>query len=523
MYFAKSRRRGVTALAMTAVAALATASALAVTPVLAQAKPSGTLTIAVPSDPTTLDPQMHRVRHSQTIAHTMMDKLFYQPPPGIAFGPLLAESITQVDDTHYEVKLREGVKFHNGDELTAADVVYTYQRMWDPANKSPRATMGNMPNIVSIEAADKYTVRWTTKFSFGPPEVAQPLLALSNQEILHKASMEKLTLEQARTTGPIGAGPFKFVEWIPEQRLVMAAFEDYWQGPPGVANLVWRTVPEESTRVAELLAGSVDIIYPVTPDFVDQLKSAGMHLEIVPGTSARMLQMNVREGSPFHDVEVRKAMNMAIDKVGITDNLYQGLAIPFEQVPGVGQEGHIEGYDPFPYDPEAARAVLSKVTQKIELFATAQEQLAAEAIAEQLRGYGMNVTAIVVDSATITQQMDEGTFDLMLGSAGYGSGDFIGTYFGNNFECSRLEKNQTRTGFCEPSLDEKANAVRSETDPAKRTAQLEGLVKELSEEYVPWVPLFGPTEVWGMRPNVKGFIGSSAGQFFDLWKVTVDK
>jgi peptide/nickel transport system substrate-binding protein len=516
MTFVSKNRLGLLAAVGTAALALAATTG-------AYAQSSGTLTIAVPQDPTTLDPQMHRVRHSQTIAHTMMDKLFYQPPPGIAFGPLLAESITQVDDTHYEVKIREGVKFHNGDELTSADVVYTYQRLWDPANKSPRATMGNMPNIVSIEAVDKYTIRWTTKVSFGTVDVAQPALGLSNQEILHKASYEKLTLEQAQSTGPIGVGPFKFVEWIPEQRLVMEAFGDYWQGAPGVKSLIWRAVPEESTRVAELLAGSVDIIYPVTPDFVPQLKAAGMTLEIVPGTSARMLQMNVREGSPFADVEVRKAMNMAIDKVSITDNLYQGLAIPFEQVPGVGQEGHIEGYDPFPYDPEAARAVLSKVTEPIELFTTGQNELAAEAISEQLRGYGMNVTTVVLDSAAASQQSDEGTFDLVLYSAGYGSGDFIGTYFGNNFECSRLKANQVRTGFCEPSLDEKANAIRVETDPAKRAAQLDELVKLLSEEYVPWVPLFGPTEVWGLRPNVKSFTGSSAGQFFDLWKVTVDK
>src|SRR5690606_26303808 len=154
--------------------------------------------------------------------------------------------------------------------------------------------------------------RWSTKVPFGPPEAAQSALGFNSQEILHKATYEKLTLEQAQNTGPIGVGPFKFVEWIPEQRLVMEAFDDYWQGAPGVRNLVWRPVPEESTRVAELLAGSVDIIYPVTPDFVPQLKEAGMTLEIVPGTSARMLQMNVREGSPFHDVEVRKAMNMAI-------------------------------------------------------------------------------------------------------------------------------------------------------------------------------------------------------------------
>ncbi len=513
-------------------AAAALAAALSVTGTSATAQdaaaprggtPSGTLTIAVAQDPSTLDPQMHRQRHTQTIAHVQRDSLFYQKPPGLSFEPLLAESITRSDDTHYEVKLHQGVHFHSGEELTADDVVYTFQRLWDPANKSPRANMGNMPNIESIEAVDRYTVRWTTKVPFGTAAQAIPLLALNNQQILHKAFYEKLTLDEARTSPGDGAGPFELVEWVPEQRIVMKAFHDYWQGAPKVETLIWRTIPEETTRTAELLAGSVDMIYPVTPDFVDQLKSAGMKLDIEPGTSARMLQMNVREGSPFADVEVRKAMNMAIDKEAITENLYGGLAIPFEQVPGIGQEGSIAGYDPFPFDPEAARPVLSKVTQPIELFTAEQEQLAAEAIAEQLRGYGMNVTTVVVDTATLDERNNAGSFDLMLFSAGYASGEFIGTYYSNNFACARLNSDQVRTGFCSEELDEMAAAVQAEADPQKHQQMLEEVTKKLSSELVPWVPLFGPAEVWAMQPYVNGFVGSSVGQWLDMQNVSVSR
>ncbi|HQZ12629.1 MAG TPA: ABC transporter substrate-binding protein, partial [Devosia sp.] len=136
-----SRRGRLLAMSVAAIA-LATSAQAQTAPSDAKRVPTGTLTIAVGADPTTLDPQMHRVRHTQTIAHTMRDKLWYQPPPSDKPGPMLAESITQVDDTHYDIKIHEGVKFHNGDELTSADVVYTFQRLWDPANKSPRATMG---------------------------------------------------------------------------------------------------------------------------------------------------------------------------------------------------------------------------------------------------------------------------------------------------------------------------------------------------------------------------------------------
>jgi len=507
------------ALAMTTTAATAQNAA---TPAADRA-PSGTLTIAWPWDAGTMDPQMHRQRYTQIVSHAMRDKLFYQTPPSLALDPMLAESVTQIDDTHYDVKIKQGVKFHNGDELTAEDVVYTFKRLLDPATKSPRASMGNMGNVANIEVVDRYTARWTTKIPFGPPEQAILGFHFSGQEMLHKATYEKLTMEQAAAGSVVGVGPFKFVEWIPDQRVVVEAFPDYWQGTPGVERIIWRTIPEEATRVAELLAGSVDMIHPVTPDFVPQMQSAGMKLEVVPGTATRMLMMNVREGSPFHDVEVRKAMNKAIDKSAIVEHIYQGLALAYEQVPGVGQEGFIEGYDPFPYDPEAARAVLSKVTEPIEMFVQGQWEIAAEAIAEQLRGYGMNVTTVVMDAASHAKNSEAGEFKLSFGGAGYGSGDFTGAYYNNHFECVRLDTNRVRTGFCDKSLDEKMTAVRGESDSVARQQKLDEVVKLLSEEYVPWVPLFGEAEVWAMQPYVNGFRGSSAGQMFDLYKVTIDR
>jgi peptide/nickel transport system substrate-binding protein len=214
----------------------------------------GPLTIAWAWDPGTMDPQMHRQRYTQITSHAMRDKLFYQAPPGLTYVPLLAETFTQIDETTYEAKLREGVLFHNGDELTAEDVVYTFQRLWDPATESPRASMGQMQEVASIEAVDRYTIRWITNVPFGPEDEAPIGLHLGGQEILHKATYENLSMEEAGAAHEIvGVGPFRFVEWIPDQRVVMEAFTDYWQGTPGVEQLIWRTIPEEATRTAELL------------------------------------------------------------------------------------------------------------------------------------------------------------------------------------------------------------------------------------------------------------------------------
>jgi peptide/nickel transport system substrate-binding protein len=340
---------------------------------------------------------------------------------------------------------------------------------------------------------------------------------------MHKASDSQLTMEQARTAKPIGVGPFMLAEWTPDQRVVMNANVNYWQGKPGVDQIIWRTIPEESTRVAELLSGSLDMIYPVTPDFVEQLKAANMKLEVRPGASMRMLQMNVREGSPFADVEVRKAMNMAIDKNAITEHLYNGLAITAEQVAGIGQEGFKEGYDPFPYDPEAAKAILSKIKEPVELITQAAWDLPAQFIAEQLRSLGMTVNTKLLDLAAFNAATEAGDFTLALANGGYGTGEFVGAYYNNHFECSRLATGRVRTGFCSEELDAKYKDLRAELDPVKWQEKLDEITMLLTEVHAPWVPVFIEAEVWAMQPYVNGFTGSSAGQMFELHRVTLNK
>src|SRR5690606_10164287 len=148
-------------------------------------------------------------RYTQIISHAMRDKLVIQAPPRLDSVNLLLDTVTQVDELNYDVKIKEGVKFHDGTEMTSEDIVYTFERLWDPENKSPRARMGNMTNIEGVEAIDRYTVRWTTKVPFGPVNDAIEGFHFTGQEILQKAYYSKLTLDEARTAPVMGAGPFK--------------------------------------------------------------------------------------------------------------------------------------------------------------------------------------------------------------------------------------------------------------------------------------------------------------------------
>jgi ABC-type transport system substrate-binding protein len=216
------------------------------------------------------------------------------------------------------------------------------------------------------------------------------------------------------------------------------------------------------------------MIHPVAPDVVPQLRAAGMTFGIVPGTATRMPMMNLREGSPFADPEVRQSMSVANDKQAISDLIHGRLAVPLHRVPGVGQEGHVEGCAPVGHDPEAARAVLGRATKPLKTHVRQQWQLAAEVVAERLRGYGTCVITVVPGNASCTRTDEAGTFDLLSDGAGDGSGDLTGACRGNPFECVRLLTSRVRTGFCGPDLDGRIADIRSGTDGDARRAPRRG-------------------------------------------------
>lgn len=487
--------------------------------------PSGTLTIATPNSPQTMDPQMHRNRFTQIISHQMREKLAYAKPPGNTdYELLLAESVERINPTTFEIKLREGVRFHNGDPLTAEDVAWTYTRLRDPATESPRAGMGQLERVEEVVAIDDLTVHFIVEEDFsGEFDTFVPGLHLTGQEILHKATYEDLSMDEAFDHPVIGVGPFKFVEWVPDQHIIMEANLDYWQGPPGVEQLIWRTIPEETTRVAELTSGNVDMIYPVSPDFLEQLDDAGMQLLGAEGTAFRIIEFNILDG-PFADVEVRRAVNQAIDRELITENIYRGTAVPQKQVTGVGWEGYIEGWDPYPYDPDAASEILTQVDESIEFLTDVQFELAAEAVAEQLRQAGLDVSVVVLDAAGITEANESGDFTMMMWSIGSAGQHFTEAFWDNRFSCRQRDLGIHNTGFCEPELDEmiaEAEAAGARLSP-ERDAIVQEVVRTVTEEHVPWAPLLIDEDVWATAPHVQGFTPSMIGQFFDMHLVTVD-
>lgn len=267
--------------------------------------------------------------------------------------PWLAESWEMIDETTWQFQLREDVKFHNGEPLTAEAVVYSLERYRDP----------NIPNLThayywdvglmeSVEAVDEHTV--LIKTSAPSPTL---LAVLSQMYIVEPEWTETAGLD-ATNRHVVGTGPYKPVEWVKDDYVLMEAFHDYWYGVPMAEELMFRVVPEVGTRVAELQAGGVHIAL-VTLDQVDRLETDHTRASINPGS--RVIHMGLISDDPnlpTGNKLVRQAMNYAVDVEAITESLFHGHTEPYAGVlPGGLTDPAVQ---PYPYDPAKARQLLAE-------------------------------------------------------------------------------------------------------------------------------------------------------------------
>ncbi len=305
----------------------------------------------------TFDPAMYRDRDTEAVLRNMFDSLVTHTLAGEVV-PQLATSWSKVDDKTYDFTLRSGVTFQNGDPLTADDVVYTFHRILTPGavngETSPRA--GLLGPLDHVEKIDATHVRFVYKDPF--PE-SLLLQALVHFQIVPQAYMEKVGVD-AFKKAPIGSGPFQFVQGSLDSQIVLKRYDGYWGGPAKLQQVVFRMMPEPSTRVAALLSGEVQIIQAVPADLVARLKSApSITVKTAEGTRAYQIELN-NKVAPFNDPRVRQALNLAIDWDSILKNIYLGygqrLATAFLPS-GFGYDASLE---PYPYDPARAKELLKQ-------------------------------------------------------------------------------------------------------------------------------------------------------------------
>lgn len=315
--------------------------------------PAGTLTIGIGSIPPSPDPHVDSTANSLPVYATLFEKLVVADDKANPVG-VLAESWKTVNDTTWEFKLRAGVKFHNGDPLTADDVKFSIERVLNPDTKSPWA--GRVSDIERVEVVDPTTFRVITRKPFGP--LIQGLMVVD----IVPARYVQAKGNQGFADAPVGTGPFKFKDFSKQDHFTVAANPDYWGSARArLAEVTFKSVPEASTRVAGLQSGDLDVALLLPPEQADPLEAAGLSIDSVNQGQGMVVNLRSTAGGPLADKRVRQALNYAIDKDGILKNLLLGHGKVLDgQIPGSDAFGYNPDLKPYPYDPARARQLLAE-------------------------------------------------------------------------------------------------------------------------------------------------------------------
>lgn len=362
-------------------------------PALADKK-SDTLRMAYDQAPESVDPYFNNVRIGVIIAANVWDTLLYRDPLTNEYKGQLAKSWKQVDDKTLEFDLREGIKFHNGEDFDADSVVYTLTFVADPKNKA--VTQQNVSWIDKVEKLGRYKVRVISKQPFpGAKEY------LSTTVAIHPAKYYKEVGPSGMNAKPVGTGPYKVLEYIPGKSITLEKnanyFKDSPKAQPTIGKVQIRFIPDRQTQVAEIISGGADFIMHVPQDQANQLKTMP-NVQVVSGNTMRIvfMQMNIMEGTPspeLKDIRVRKAIAHAIDRKAIVKNIVGQGSELLNTICTPSQTGCTDdGATVYNYDPALSKKLLAEAGYpngfNIDIVAYRERQQ-TEAIINYLQAVGI--------------------------------------------------------------------------------------------------------------------------------------
>jgi peptide/nickel transport system substrate-binding protein len=326
--------------------------------------PPGVLIIAQSAEPKSLDPAAVTALNDFRILVNLYDGLVRFKPGSLEVVPALANSWEiSSEGTTYTFHLREGVTFHDGTPFNAPAVRFNFERMLD--EEHPFYGTGPFPlsfffdTIERIETPDPQTVVFRLSAPYAP---FLSNLAYPTGLIVSPAAVAKYGKDFGRH--PSGTGPFRFVEWEANRRVIVEANPRYWDGAPRLEAAVFSPISDDNTRVAEMLSGGVDVLAEVSADNIAMFKEdANFKVLEQAGPHLWFLVLNTMEG-PMADRRVRQAINYAIDKKALVENVLQGTAtVAAGPVPPAFAWAHDDALKPYPHDPERAKALLEEAGQ----------------------------------------------------------------------------------------------------------------------------------------------------------------
>jgi peptide/nickel transport system substrate-binding protein len=464
----------------------------------AVAAPEGQVTWAVHVSlaPTWFDPaETPAVITPFMLLYAMHDAVV-KPMPDKAVAPSLAESWTVSKDGRvYEFVLRKGVKFHNGEPVTAEDVKFSFERY-------KGAAAGTLKEkVAGVDAVDPGRVRIRLKQPWPDFMTFYGTPATGAAWVVPKKYVEKVG-DDGFKKAPIGAGPYKFVSFNPGVELVLEANEQYWRKVPSVKRLVLRSVPDDTTRLAMLKRGEADIAYSLRGALAEEVKrTPGLTLKASTPTFTEWVVFTEQwdPKSPWHDQRVRLAANLAIDRQALNEAEYLGFARPTASI----IPHTFEFYWPapaYPYDPERAKKLLAEAGYARgfdagELVCDAVYAGTGEAVVNNLLSVGIRAKLRPLERAAFYKGDAEKSFKKLVrpGSAAAGNA------------ATRIEAFVITGGIRSyggyPDIDGLFREQAVELDPKKREGMLHK-IQQLMYERAMYAPIVEPAFLSGVGPRV---------------------
>ncbi|MBI2346754.1 MAG: peptide-binding protein [Deltaproteobacteria bacterium] len=470
---------------------------------------AGGLTIALAADPSSLNPITSNDAATGEVLSYVMETLADRDPATLAWRPKLAER-WEVSPDHqtFTYHLRDGVRWHDGAPFTADDVLYSYERIMDPAVDAA-VLRGYYKEILHVEKVDEATVRFTYRqpyfmafeFTAGIPIVPKHAFDDGTDFNTHPAGRH-----------PLGTGPYRFVEWVTSRRIVLERNPSYWRAAPAIDGVVFRIVPERTVSFQALKKGEIDFatLFPVqwarqtnNPRFLDRFTK---HRYYLP--TEMYLGWNIRRPY-FSDRRVRQALTMLIDRERMLARTEFGEG---RLISGPAYPDH-PSYDrsiaSWPYDPASAARLLDDAGwtdsdgdgwrdkdgipfrfRFLYRAGSSRGDLLANVLREDLQKVGIGVDAQRLEWTTYVKTINDRAFDAMFGG-------WVGPVEMDQYQLwhsSQAAKGSNHVGFADPEADRLLEAARREFEPEKRAALYRQLHRILHEEQ-PYTFLLNPPEL----------------------------
>lgn len=429
------------------------------------------------------------------VIYNVHDRLMYQDKEG-NIQPQLATSWDWVDDTTFELKLKEGVKFHNGDEMTANDVKFTFDLAI--SGEVGSAVTNVVDSVESVEVVDDHTVRLHLKW----PDsiIATRLSATRTAYILPQKYYEEVGGLEGFNAAPVGCGPYKVANIMQGEKIILERFEDYHGDKPYVKNIEFIKFGEDATRMTALLNGEVDIINDINNDLLANFQNEpNVKTHVTPVELFHLYVYNTNEG-PTASKELRQAMNMAIDRQLLVETLWgEGAYVPNGwQVEGFG-DFYIDDYEAVQYDPERAKELVaesgydgSMIDLQIVPNYYMNDVQAAEVCVDLWKQIGVNVQVV------FTEKLEKNFPGLRTWSCAVRYDDPLGAIWIQFPDSDLMDIMWPNPP--EEIYTEAGDILKKSTDKDERKQAARRFL-EIMDEEVPASYLYLPEEIWGIRTD----------------------